>query len=228
MEYQKLNFPQINSNVDEIEAHVLKYLGEISYVYHEIVSDLIHIDILVVKPNEKTLNNWVLVTLGMSDLPMNSPEDCADYKYAELICVLPGNWKIPQKFTGEVNKFTWPVINMQHLARIVHTENTWFSYGHIIQNSDPPEPFASNVKFCATLFCPPIILNEEFITLKINDAKVINFYATIPLFKEELEYKMENGIDALLDKFNENGISEIIDGRRNNTLVKKWWEKFNI
>ncbi|AJS59305.1 hypothetical protein UB51_13440 [Paenibacillus sp. IHBB 10380] len=45
-----------------ISKHVEKYIGEIDGVFHEIISDLVHIDILIVKPTKKR-NYYTLVTL---------------------------------------------------------------------------------------------------------------------------------------------------------------------
>lgn len=42
----------------------------------------------------------------------------------------------------------------------------------------------------------------------------INFYAVIPIHTAELMHKLEQGLDALLDRFEEAGVSEYIDPRR--------------
>jgi len=38
----------------------------------------------------------------------------------------------------------------------------------------------------------------------------------IPVYKEEMDYKLEEGTDALLDLFDEYGISELVDIDRPN------------
>ncbi|GFN30316.1 suppressor of fused domain protein [Paenibacillus xylaniclasticus] len=45
-----------------ISQHVEKYIGPIQSVYHEIISDLVHIDIIVVAPTPER-NFYTLVTL---------------------------------------------------------------------------------------------------------------------------------------------------------------------
>jgi hypothetical protein len=49
------------------------HLGEIHDVYHELISDLVHIDIHHVAPDDERPFH-TLVTSGMSDLPMTVPE----------------------------------------------------------------------------------------------------------------------------------------------------------
>ena len=49
--------------------------------------------------------------------------------------------------------------------------------------------------------------------------KVINFYEIIPMYPEELQFKMENGADALFEKFEEKGIQyRVVDINRRSAL----------
>jgi hypothetical protein len=72
----------------EIERHIEKHIGEISMVFHEMIADIVHIDIHQVPPG-KDRPYWTLVTSGMSDLPMKTPEGAEDFAYAELMLCLP-------------------------------------------------------------------------------------------------------------------------------------------
>lgn len=62
--------------LDEIQAHIDKIYPckeKEPYVYHEIASDIVHIDVNVIPP-EGGRNYYVLWTSGMSDLPMDLPD----------------------------------------------------------------------------------------------------------------------------------------------------------
>ena len=49
--------------------------------------------------------------------------------------------------------------------------------------------------------------------------KTINFYEIVPLYPEELQYKIENGADALFELFEEKGIPyKVLDLNRKNAL----------
>lgn len=59
-----------DSNMEEIEAHIERHVGKISMVFHEVLSDIVHIDIHQIPPTDDR-PYWTLVTSGMSDLPMS-------------------------------------------------------------------------------------------------------------------------------------------------------------
>jgi hypothetical protein len=47
-----------------------------------------------------------------------------------------------------------------------------------------------------------------------SDGRTINFLSIIPLYSEELEFKLTNGPDAFIDLFTGRGISELLDPNR--------------
>ena len=77
--------------IEAVSAHVERHLGRIGVVFHEIVSDLVHIDLLHVPPTRERPFH-TLVTCGMSTRPMNVPEDAEELRYAELMLSLPPDW----------------------------------------------------------------------------------------------------------------------------------------
>ena len=52
----------------------------------------------------------------------------------------------------------------------------------------------------------PVTKNEDAGPLKMSSGKTIFCYQIIPLYPDELKFKMDNGADALFDKFQEKGI----------------------
>jgi len=198
----------------KIEDHMEKYLGSNEYVFHELVSTLVHIDVFYFKPTSER-NYHIFVTQGMSNLPMNTPEGAENLKYAELIVCLPPEWKVSEEdFKDEKNY--WPVRILKALARFPHEYNTWLSSMHTVPNGNPPAPFAENTGFSGVLIIPPLNLEKGFHSLKLNEKKTINFYTLIPLYKEEMDYKVEKGFNALLDKMDEYELSLVVDINRKN------------
>ena len=57
---------------------VQRHLGPIDKVWHEILSDTVHLDVHHLPPSPGR-NYHTLVTTGMSDLPMNAPPQAPDY-----------------------------------------------------------------------------------------------------------------------------------------------------
>ena len=65
-------------------------------VFHELISDQVHIDLHWVKPTaERPFHT--LVTSGMSNLPMTTPPGAEEVRYAELSICLPADWKLSEE-----------------------------------------------------------------------------------------------------------------------------------
>jgi hypothetical protein len=212
-----------SENAEKLEQHIEQYAGKIDMVFHEIISDLVHIDVHHIKPT-RTRNVHTLVTTGMSDRPMSPPEQMADCKYAELLITLPPDWMISSEaFQDETNY--WPVRLLKWLARFPHEYETWLWYGHTIPNGNPPEPFHHSTKFDCAMLVPPLGLSEEFHSFQCNQEKEVHFFSIIPLYPEEVALKLRNGSNALFDLFDKYRIDEVVDLNRRN-VAKKWWKPF--
>jgi hypothetical protein len=208
--------------LEAIGDHIEKHIGKIETVMHEIVSDLVHIDVHVVEPTAER-NFYTLITSGMSDLPMTVPESAEEFKFAELLICLPANWdmtKVNDALTGE--EHWWPIRWLKYLARFPHEYDTWLGEGHTIPNSDPPEPFAKNTQLCCALLTPPLLFGAESLSLKIREDKTINFYALLPIYKEEMEFNLKHGGEQLYDRFDQAGVNELLDINRKNVCRKRF------
>ena len=109
--------------VTAIGEHVVKHVGPVTDVFHERVSDIVPIDVLVIGPDEGRPFT-TLVTCGMSERPMRVPLENPDdlglipeLRYAELLLALPPEWPVtPAAFEDEANY--WPVRWLKRLARL--------------------------------------------------------------------------------------------------------------
>lgn len=217
-EEEKLHLPsEVCVYMDEITEHLEKHIGNPETVFHEIISDYVHIDVHWIKPSADYPFN-ILVTTGMSDLPMSMPEGMENvdsFNHAEMMVILPADWPIGDEEFKDANNY-WPVYFLKMIARFPHEYKTWIGYGHTIPNGQDAEPIA-NTEFGCLLTLPPMLtFPEEFLTLETKDGTIINFLVLIPLYKEEMDLKLEKGTDALLDLFDEYEISELIDIERPN------------
>lgn len=207
----------IEDQMEKIEEHIHKYFGEPASVYHELASDLIHLDVYHIKPNENR-NFHTFITSGMSFIPMNPIEGAEHEKYAELIVCLPADWPVSEEDFNNINNY-WPIAWLKMLARFPHDHNTWLGFSHTMPNYDPPMPIA-NTSFHGIMLLPPVSVPHSALKLQINEEVSINFYCIIPLYKEEMQYKLDNGYSDLLDRFDEKGINEVIDIKRDNVCEK--------
>jgi hypothetical protein len=207
-------------HIERIEGHITRHIGEPSVVFHEIISDLVHLDVHIVPPRPDR-NFYTLITSGMSERAMKVPEGAEEFSYAELLICLPPDWKLQQEDFKDENNY-WPVRLIKGLARMPHEYDTWLSFAHTIPNGDPAEPYASNTEFCCAMLAPPTRAPEEFWNFQVTPEITIHFLAVLPLYAEETELKLKKGADEIFERFDQNQISELVDLRRKNVAKKRF------
>jgi hypothetical protein len=214
--------PEVDDEaINVIEEHIKKHVGDgdgQSMVFHELISDTVHIDVHIIPPTEEQ-NFYTLITTGMSDRPMNVPQEAievrGDVRYAELLICLPSDWRLEESDLEHDENY-WPIGTLKFLARFPHLYDTWLGSGHTVPNGDPPVPFAENVGFSGVIMVPPVGFGDEFTSVVVRPDKTVHFYALIPLYQEEMDYKLKYGADALLELLDEIGVSELLEPNRKN------------
>ena len=201
--------------MEAIEGHIQQYFGKFENVFHEIVSPDIHVDICMVPPTEER-DYYTLVTMGMGAHRMNVPEELAEYKLelAELAIVLPADWKLDQESMKD-EKWYWPIRLLKSLARLPIASDTWLGFGHTMDNQ---EDFAENTKLCAAILTGPQGTQDGSEVCPLPGGEEINFYQVIPLYEDELDYKLEHDADALMNKMR--GISFVVNPTRQNAITR--------
>lgn len=212
--------------IEAITAHIEQHIGEIDKVWHELISDLVHIDVHQVPPSDDR-PFWTLVTSGMSDRPMNVPEGAEELAFAELMICLPPDWPVSQDDFSDENNY-WPIRLLKVLARLPHEYETWLGAGHTVPNGgDDPAPYADNNQFVCALMMPPCIaLPADVAVLDLPDRRRINFYAVWPLHQSEVDLKLNRGLDTLIDRFEQQQVTELVDVNRAAVVAPDPWWKF--
>lgn len=208
-----------NEHIERISDHIEQHIGPVESVMHEIVSDLVHVDIHVVAPTAKR-NFYTLVTSGMSDRPMHAPAGQETLKYAELMICLPQNWPLSQADWAKEENY-WPIRWLKTLARFPHEYETWLWAFHSVPNGDPAAPFATDTQMTGLVLMPPMTVPPAFRELRIDEEKTIHFHALVPLLPDEMTLKLEKGVEALFDGFDKNGVNELLDPARKSTVQRK-------
>ena len=201
--------------MEAVEGHIEQYFGKVENVFHELVSPDIHVDICVVPPSEER-DYCTLVTMGMGAHRMNVPEELAEYKLerAELAIALPADWKLDQESMKD-ERWYWPIRLLKGLARFPIECETWLGCGHTMDNE---EPFAGNTKLCASILIEPQNAEDGSEVCVLPGGEEVNFYQVIPLYEDELNYKLEHDADALLDKMA--GISFVVNPTRQDAIIR--------
>ena len=205
------------SHLEDITEHIERHLGPIENVFHEIVSDAVHVDVHVVAPQPE-FPFYRLITSGMSDRSMATPDPEVPDR-TELMITLPAEWQMDEESLKDTNWY-WPVGILKHLARFPHKWNTWLGIGHTIPNGDPPATYAPAVRFTGSLIFPSVTVPEEFMELTARDELKIQFLAVYPLYADEMALKLKKGLDALLERFETSDVTDILDPTRPSCVRK--------
>ena len=145
-------------------------------------------------------------------------DDKNHFRYAELLLCLPKTWLMgDEEFKIEDNY--WPIRWLRTIARLPHEYNTWLGFGHTIPNGEPAQPYSKKTELNCMMLSFPWLVNDSgnLINLKIEENKVINFYSLIPIYTEEMEFKLKKSTESLLKRLEKNQICELVDINRKNT-----------
>lgn len=181
-----------------INEHYDRYVGETTNVFHEIVSDRVHIDVNII-PEVPGRDFKVLYATGMSALPM--PGLPRESQYAELFVVLPKDWPIEGDPLEDERNF-WVIRMLKTMSRIPTDYGKGIYPGISMPNSDPDQPFPGT-GFYGMMLGTPGIFDPMFEQLNVGE-KTINFYPLLPMTKPEVDWKMvQPSATALLERLND-------------------------
>ncbi len=217
---EKIDFktPEIENNDDipveeaptmlrALDYHIDQFFNnEDVVVWKDKRNDHLRIDIYHIKPNDERPYN-LLLTFGMSRSPMNVPEGSEQFSYGELAIILPADWDLSEEGLKDSNNY-WPVLWLKNLARIPQQHNTWLCYGHSIPNENPSKPIA-DTEFEGVVIMDSVTLPEDFQEMNLGDISLY-IYTVIPVYPEEMEYKIKHKIDGLRNAFIDARIPDIV------------------
>ena len=129
---------------------------------------------------------------------------------------LPGDWDLGQEFQlgSDVNPaYFWPIHMLKFLARFPHKYQTWLGPGHTIPNGPDYSPLGPGVGFGG------VVLSwggGDLGTVETEDGHTIRILFAIPAYKEEIEYKLQYGMEALDQVFRDQDLPMVLDVERPN------------
>ena len=207
--------------IEAISAHIERWLGPVESVYHELISDLVHVDLHWVKPTKARPFNS-LVSTGMSERPMTVPPGAEDFSFAELVLNLPPDWPMTEDAWSDEANF-WPVRLLKQLARMPHEYSTWLCGGHTVQANPDGAPYHSSTTFTGAVLTSCVSAPDEFSQLEIG-SRVVHFWSVVPLYPDELTYKLKRGVDGLFDRLDAAGLADALVPGRKNLCRRRWFE----
>jgi hypothetical protein len=217
-----------------VEAFMEERLGPASSVWHEVASNLVHIDVHIVAPRSDR-PMWVLFTTGMSGRPMTPPPGSTSElpRRAELVMGLPQDWFdagaiASGKLLGTDPRH-WPVKVLKYFARFPHEYQTWLGVGHTIPNGDPPEPWAEGTALTGAVLMPPIGVVHPW-TVHVSDGREIALLSPVLLDTAEMDFKLTHGFDALVSLLERDSVDAVLSPSRRSMVSrvdgarKPWWK----
>lgn len=219
---------QFQEHYELVEKHIDKYFkGAEITVFHEIPTLDFHLDVYHIQPKGAAFE--VLLTSGMSSIAMNVneiPHNSENYRFAELMTLIPKGIDFGDMYPGNT-KYDWIISMIKQSAKFPHFYDTWIGVGHTIQADEVMKPYAEDTSYCGCLVLPTMTFPEDFQKIQTPNG-VIHIYGLFPLYKEELEFKIQHGFNRFVKFLIKNNTKEIIDFKRENycseeSLAKKKW-----
>jgi hypothetical protein len=202
-----------------LDEHYARHIGEDWNVWHEIVSDVVHLDVYMWAPTPRRPYH-TFATVGMSDLPMTVPPEAVRTgaaRYAELVLSVPAGWPVPDGADWADEAAFMPVRALKLAARLPHEYRTWLGFGHTIPNGDPPEPLPGSANLTGFAVLPADTLPDGFryVGRGTDRVDVLGLWF---LTTAEMDLKLARGAEELLPILRRRGVSELLDLHRPSTV----------
>ena len=210
---------------DDILGHVKVHIDQQFGVYTQLLTDNSDPDYpleIAVIPPRLDHDYYTLVTVGLSRHRMGFPEERREEKLerAELLINLPRDWKLTKADCRE-ERWSWPIRMMLATAHFAMEDpEVGLESRTTLDEGEDGIPFAENTELRGEiLLCPGVFGTDSFFC-RLPDGDEVNFYQVIPLYREEIQYKLEHGSDALLDLCPDESL-EVINPHRLNVVTDR-------
>jgi hypothetical protein len=193
--------------------HIHQWVGPVAGVFDCGDVGGVHIEVAHAPPTDDKPFH-VLATIGVSERPQAVPEDADVSARIEMVMGLVSDWPARDRELTDL----WPVQLLSALGRFPHRgEDTWLGVGHTVPNGSPPEPYVPDGPSGAILL-PPVAMPPEFERAEVDfggGPETVQILAVVPLYADEIQYKVQNGARALIERFDAHGLNEVYGpGRR--------------
>lgn len=193
-------------NLQRIEDHIAEHISPVSWVWAEIASGLIHLDVLIIEPSDE--RPWyTLVTSGMSQMPMKAPPEFGKAKYSELVLHLPPDWPMHEPELRKRENF-WPIEVIKNVARFPHLFETWLWWTQTVHNEKPYHP---STPFTGVMLLQDTPYGQKFLFMETDREEPTFFHTLVFLHEAELAYYIQYGYDALAHALLDQGMKIVVD-----------------
>ena len=161
-----------------------------------------------------------------ADKPMTVPDGYDEPPRRELALSLPANWTLTEETMASERVF-WPVRLLRNLALYPRRYATFLDVTHTVGNGDEAEPYALNTKMMCALIGPSPFTEAETAAMPSIEGQAVQFASVIPIYRDEMEFKLAHGANALLDRLRTAGATDVLDVTRRSVCGAKRFGLFS-
>ncbi len=202
-----------DSDIEALDFHVSKYFGEVSWYLGGIGSS--HATLAVIPPGDKRPYHTI-ITRGFSYFKMNLPESekPGTPQRMEFMIYLPKEWDV-----NDLSKWenSWSLRFLEKLGTFLTGSGRFVASGY---NIDYGDKLDEGVDFTGVLIWEPSGYDDGAMICDLPSGERVAFYNIIPMYREETELKISDGLEGLFEKgFAKAG--SVIDVKRKNYAADK-------
>lgn len=196
---------------DEVVECIKEDYGDFQNVLHEVVSTDIHLDVALIPPQEDR-DYYTLCTIGAGAYRMEIERDIRIEhhlsEHSEYIMYLPSDWKLDEESLNDEANY-WPIRLLKNTARLPLLTDSWFTIGHTT-GTEEGMPYSEEYPYNSAIltYPAPLVATREN-KCNLSSGKTVLFHHILPITQEELEFKNENGTEALLKRIFPKGCDEM-------------------
>ncbi len=195
-----------------LEYLIMKQFGTFEVVNVEATSKEMEVKIAVIPPQQEN-EYYTLVTMGLGAYEMNVPDELKSnqLEFAELVAYVSADWDLE----SNEEKYSWVFHWLRHMARFPIAKKSWIGFGHSMKQE---KVFHEETELNSILFLNAPVADN----LRLPSGKRLNFYVMMPLYAEEIQYKIETNAQKLLEKFDACGMAwpPVIENQRRNVCIE--------
>jgi hypothetical protein len=99
---------------------------------------------------------------------------------------------------------------VRQFAKLVHIQNVRVSPGETVQFSKKPKPVFDDSKQVAFAFVRPRLPADGFDRMRIGEGEAVDFWAPVPIYRDELEAAAVHGTTRLAKALEKAGVTEML------------------
>ena len=177
---------------------------------------------LIMSPNEE-FDYYRILTVGLGAYRgiEQAPDGKKFVHRVELVASIPGN----THFRDAIAQADWIIKIMRQFGEMIQYDNSWLGPGHTISYGDRLD---ESVEYDGVIFSPALSFDKEKSPCMLPCGEEVEFLQMIPLYEDEMVFKIENGSMELFNRLYEGlgDASDMIVPKRKNLCAdvkhKNW------